>query len=307
MAKLTILLRSLNQTGAVAAKWLARGDRLADAMPGRDAMLRECFQFIGTQIPVAALTHTLDARDAPGATWLRADPCYVAVDAVTVRMLACEIADLSTEESNELAQALRPLFGDAGFPLEAASPARWYLRCPANVQLPRFSAPHDVLGDDLMPHLPSGSNARQWRHLLNEAQVILHNHPVNAQRMQRGQLPANSLWFWGAGVLPEWVRSPFTHVDSNDEVMIALARLAKVPASLRQPDCLVQLQHGGNVLLDVADLRDPAALQSDWLLPIAKLMQQRKLTRVQVHAQSGERVVLEPWHRWRFWRHVLPA
>ena len=38
--------------------------------------------------------------------------------------------------------------------------------------MPRFSTPAETLGDDLAKHLPSGDNERQWRHLMNEAQVI---------------------------------------------------------------------------------------------------------------------------------------
>src|SRR5262249_36634556 len=154
-------------------------------------------------VPAAALTRSLDANDAAGAIWLRADPCHVVPDAAAVRMLAWGNLALSSEESAELARALKPLFGDAGFPLEATLPQRWYLRCPASARLPHFTAAADVLGADLLTHFPHGDNERQWRHLLNEAQVILHNHPVNQRRAQRGQVTANSVWFWGAGALPD--------------------------------------------------------------------------------------------------------
>ena len=218
MPTLTMLLPELARVERARqlVQWLARGDRLPNARPGHDAALRECFEFIGTTLPVAALTRSLDAGDASGAQWLRADPAYAVADAVTARLMACGELGLSPEESDELARALRPLFGDAGFPLEAPRPDRWYLSCPLDARLPAFADPRDVLGDDLMRHLPRGDNERQWRSLFNEAQVILHNHPVNARRVQRGQVPANSLWFWGAGKLPDWVRTRFAQVASRD-------------------------------------------------------------------------------------------
>src|SRR4051812_46074377 len=208
MACLTVLLpESRRVAGSVTlATWLSRGDRLPDVEPGRYAALRACFEFTGKELPVAALTRGLDASDAAQAQWVRADPCHVAVDAVAVRMLAWGNLGLTQADSDEFARALRPLFGDAGFPLEPATPQRWYLRCPAGAKLPKFVAPADVLGADLLPFLPSGDNQRQWHHLLNEAQVILHNHPLNAQRAARGQVAVNSVWFWGAGKLPDWVR-----------------------------------------------------------------------------------------------------
>ncbi|HEY7871742.1 MAG TPA: phosphoglycerate mutase, partial [Rudaea sp.] len=181
MPALTLLLPPLTRVARTSqlALWLARGDRLPDAKPGRDTALRECFEFIGTSLPTAALTRSLDASDAPGALWLRADPAFAMADAVTARLMACGDLGLSRDECDELAHALRPLFGDGGFPLEAARPDRWYLRCPPESRLPVFADPRDVLGDDLMQHLPRGDNERQWRSLFNEAQVILHNHSVN--------------------------------------------------------------------------------------------------------------------------------
>ena len=52
----------------------------------------------------------------------------------------------------------------------------------------------------------SGEGAERWRALLNESQIVLHNHPINAVREARGAVAVNSLWFWGAGTLPDSVR-----------------------------------------------------------------------------------------------------
>jgi len=314
MAELSLLLPALARiqaagTPAVLRRWLARGDGLPDAKPGREAALRDCFEFAGTTLATAALTRDLDCHDACGALWLRADPAYAMADAVTVRLLACGTVDLSHEESNELARALRPLFGDAGFPLEPATPARWYLRCPIDARLPLFAAPVDVLGDDLMRHLPQGENQRQWRHLLNEAQVILHNHPVNAQRAQHGQMPANSLWFWGAGKLPEIVRSPFTRVFSNDDVAIALARVAKVASAAPESFDAFHIETNDTLLLDLTDVRDGAALERSWLDPLDAMLRHSALNAVHLRFVAGERTTIKPAHRWRFWRKIkaVPA
>jgi hypothetical protein len=288
MPTLTLLLPELARVerSRQLAQWLARGDRLSNAKPGRETTLRECFEFIGTTLPVAALTRSLDANDAAGAQWLRADPAYAMADTVTARLMACGELGLSQEESDELARALRPLFGDAGFPLEALRPDRWYLRCPLDARLPAFADPRDVLGDDLMRHLPRGDNERQWRSLFNEAQVILHNHPVNVRRAQRGQVPANSLWFWGAGKLPEWVRTRFAQVVSTDSGVAALAKLGKIPvvdmqAALAKTDA--------DILLDATEVTEIDA---------------RRFSGIVLLFASGERVHYRHAHRWRFWRRV---
>jgi hypothetical protein len=312
MAELTVLLPPLAQikaagTPAVLARWLARGDRRPDAVRGRDAALRECFEFLGVTLPAAALTRSLDASDAAGALWLRADPAYAVADAVTARLLACGTMDLSREEADALARALQPLFGDAGFPLEVATPSRWYLRCPIGARLPRFAAPADALGDDLMQHLPQGDNERQWRRLLNEAQVILHNHPVNVQRVQRGQIPANSVWFWGPGTRPEWVRTSFTRVFSSDDIAVALAHLANVAVAKAEPAAVFHIETKDTLLLDLAGIRDPLGLERGWLAPLDAVFRRRKLKLLHLNFVGGERFTVKPAHRWRFWRRIKQA
>jgi hypothetical protein len=300
MATLTLLLPELRRVrmSGVLARWLARADRLTCAAPGNGVALRECFEFTGTSLPVAALTRAADAGDAGDATWLRADLCNVAVDAVAVRMLAWGNLGLDRAESDELARALRPLFGDAGFPLEATTPERWYLRCPAAVPLPRFVSPGLVLGDSLLRHLPTGENERQWRHLLNEAQVILHNHRVNMRRVERGQVPANSLWFWGAGKLPEWVRTRFTRAISQDAVVIGLARLAKIAIE----SSLGHATANDAQLLDLREYREGDSLELAWLAHVAEIYE--RTSELDLRFVSGERFLLKPRHRWRLWRRV---
>ena len=286
MSVLTLLLPELARVEHVPplSLWLSRGDRLPDAKPGRDSALRECFEFTGTLLPMAALTRSLDADDASAALWVRADPAYAMVDAATARLIDCGDLGLTQTESDELAGALRPLFGDAGFPLEAVRSDRWYLRCPLDARVPVFADPRLARGDDLMRHLPRGDNERRWRSLFNEAQVILHNHPLNVRRAQSGKMPVNSLWFWGAGTLPDWVRTRFAQVVSADPVVVALARLAKVPGV--DPSARVA-ESGANVLLDVAEVPQ---------------IDVRRFVGIDALFASGERLRYRHGHRWRFWR-----
>jgi hypothetical protein len=41
--------------------------------------------------------------------------------------------------------------------------------------------------------------AKKWRRLQNELQMILHDHPVNEARLERGELSINSVWLYGCG------------------------------------------------------------------------------------------------------------
>jgi len=310
MAELTLLLgakQDLLAEAPLLRAWTARGDRLADAAAGRDAILREAFEFIGTGVPVAALTRSLDAADAGAALWLRADPAWVVPDAVTLRLLACGDMQLSADDSAALARALMPLFGDAGFPLEATSPSRWYLRCPAGAQLPVFSPPADALGDDVARHLPQGDGGKRWQYLLNEAQVILHHHPVNAARSARGLAPVNSLWIWGGGKLPDWIRTPFTDVRSDDDVVRALSARSKVDFAALADGLPADFGTDTRLLIDLAVLCDAADLDRRWLQPAQAALAARELDAIDLHFAGGERFRYRHRHRWRFWRRIAQA
>lgn len=312
MAVLTLLLPPRARLAAEAAlaqgplaSWWHRGDRAADAEPGREAALRGQFQFTGKTLPVAALTRQLDAADAAGAVWLRADPAYARADMTTARLLACGELGLRAAEAQALIQPLRPLFGDAGFPIDAPVPQRWYLRCPPGAQLPAFSAPADVLGDDLGRHLPPGAEGRRWRSLFNEAQILLHQHPLNAERLRRGQLPVNALWFWGGGVLPDWVRSPFGDVLGDDVLLRALAARAGARMHAAEPAALAGLAADAAALLDLAVEREGGVLCT-WIDALAAALRDGRLSAVDVHFESGERVHVTARQRWRLWRRLRP-
>lgn len=283
------------------ARWLSRGDRQPDAKPGRDVALRETFEFTGVHFPYAALTRSLVWSDAADAVWVNADPAVVIADAVTVRMLACGTLGLTPEESSELAKPLRLLFGDAGFPLDVSPTGRWQLRCPKSSRLPVFSPPSAVLGDDMARHLPTGDNERQWRHLLNEAQIILHNHPLNASRAQRGLSPANSVWFWGEGALPDWVRTPLTRVVSGDEPVVALARLAKVPHIDTGWNAEDPANRSDTILLDLGSANDAQSVDVH-LSNLDSALKRRYVTSLRIVSADGTRCIYKPSHAWRVWR-----
>lgn len=282
------------------ARLLGRADRLPDATPGRDAQLLRAFDVLPQRIPVAPITRQMDAGDGHHGAWLRADPAHVRADMGSARMLACGELRLDAEEADALVAALRPLFGDEGFPISAPVPSRWYLMLPAQSQLPAFAPPQVVLGDDLHAHMPEGDAGRRWRRLLNEAQVILHNHPLNARRAAAGKLPVNSLWFWGAGSLPDHVRANGQRYASVDPLVLALARLATAPVVALDPVALDAEQ--GPTTIDLATLRDVAELEAPWLTAALVALAAGRFAAIDLDFADGARFVWRHSHRWRLWR-----
>lgn len=284
------------------ARALGRADRMATGEPGERAQLLRHFDLLPRGWPVAALTRNLDVGDAAPATWLRADPAWVRPDINGARLMACgDMLRLAQEDADALLPALRPLFGDVGFTLDAPTPARWYLRLPRDARLPAFVDPADALGADMFDHLPgtddTGSEARRWRALANEAQVVLHNHPWNARRAAAGKPPVNALWFWGTSVLPERVGTRHSRLQSNDPMARALAGAAGIA-------------HSDRGAIDIAtqdglhDLRDagPTEAIDAWLAPMCTAIGNRSLQQLSLDFADGTGFVIEHRQHWRLWR-----
>ena len=283
-------------------RMLGRADRMPARDPGEAAQLLRHFELLPRGWPVAALTRQLDAADVAASAWLRADPAWVRPDINGARLMACgDMLRLTQEDVDSLLPALRPLFGDVGFILDAPTPSRWYLRLPRDSRLPVFVDPADALGADMFDHLPgsddASSEARRWRALANEAQVVLHNHPWNARRAAAGKPPVNALWFWGAGALPEYVGTRHSRLQSNDPLARALADAAGIAHSdLGEID--IATQDG------LHDLRDaePTEVIDAWLASAFSAVGTKALRRLSLDFADGAGYVIERSQRWRLWR-----
>lgn len=277
---------------------LGRADR-SHAAGGIDSL----FDILPRGWPAAAVMRQHERGDAPGSAWVRADPAYVRPDINGARLLAIgEALGLDDESADALLQPLRPVFGDVGMPIEASSPGRWYLRLAPGAKLPDFVDPAEALGADLFDQLPAGPEGRRWRALLSEAQVTLHQHPLNAERAAAGLAPVNSVWFWGAGRLPDAVASPYSTVLTNDPAIVAFAALAgstsgDTPASWPgSSDALA---------VDLRDVRRLDQLVAAWLEPALADVRGGAIESLMVQWADGVRFVMRRSQSLRFWRRPL--
>jgi len=148
MPRLILLLPATMKFAGIAlpaalAKALGRTDR-GTHEGGRQAQLSRHFRLLPDRWADAALTRAADTdeTDARLSGWLRADPAYIRPDINGARLLGIgDALGIEQADVDALLPALRPLFGDAGFTLDAPTPSRWYLRLPREAKLPAFASP----------------------------------------------------------------------------------------------------------------------------------------------------------------------
>jgi 2,3-bisphosphoglycerate-independent phosphoglycerate mutase len=62
--------------------------------------------------------------------------------------------------------------------------------------------PHDIIGQPVASYLDRLASHGLLLGLMEAAQALLKDHPVNEDRVKKGKNPANNVWFWGQGHAP---------------------------------------------------------------------------------------------------------
>ena len=176
-------------------------------------------------LPVAALTLTAERNDITGKHCMQLASVHLHTD-MDHAILYDEFAlDLSPQEKQQLLSELNAHFAQDDIAIISDACGRWFIVSdePFSVET---SALHAVIGRNINFHLPAGENAVYWKRFLNEAQMLMHQSPVNAAREQQGKLVANSLWLWGQGSLSNRTTHPDTTVYTNDDLLRGVAQYA---------------------------------------------------------------------------------
>lgn len=189
-------------SGLPATQWLAsRGRRAAGSTadwrawllsrfgPGVDA-LRRC--------PAGAALRALVTGERDEGCWGCAEPVHLVTGLDHLRLAPLADLGLTPAEARALCDSIATVLADSGYVLRFTGSGPWLLECPTGIECDTVE-PADAEGRDLRDCLPAGRDGLQVRKLMNELQMLLHQHPVNDHRLDRGLAPVNALWLWGFG------------------------------------------------------------------------------------------------------------
>lgn len=118
------------------------------------------------------------------------------------RMLDHSADEITTEEADKLIEALDKALGNESRRLYTGISYRHCLiwkNAPGEYP---FERPHDIIGQCIGTHLPSGEEGKPYLEMMEMSYEILKDHPVNQERRRRGLKPANSIWLWSPGKKP---------------------------------------------------------------------------------------------------------
>lgn len=314
------IARLLPQMPAL-ARLLGRADQAHGFASGGEAGACEAFGVSGPPWPFAAAARAgedgADATTTGDRWWLRADPAYLRVDTGHARLFGAYAIGIGAAESRDLLATLNGHFAEDGICLAAPVPDRWYLALERPSDLATHP-PAEVAGRNIDAFMPTGEDAAAWRRRLNEAQMLLHDHPVNIERERRSALPINSLWIWGGGWAPV-VRDAPQRVWADDVLTRGLGRLGgSEPLALPATGAELEPVAGTAAVADFS-ARDPlvhgefdawmdalGTIESRWLSPLLERLQRGDFDELELRPADGRGFRLTRSRLKRFWRRTEP-
>lgn len=263
--------------------------------------------------PIAALALEADGGKADDAYWLRADPVHLRVMRDRIVLADSRALNLTQQESDALADSIGAHFGSTLQP-RALQPAHWYIKL---ADAPRLQTTPLAIaaGRDIQPLMPQGEDALQFRSMLNEVQMLLHAHPVNQIREQRGELAVNALWLWGGGIKPTPPTQSSVTLYTQDRTAAFLA--ARCGAQVRHTETGVSAALKSLPSIVVLDELTPSgqcgdmfgwwdalsALEHNWFAPLLESLGGLRLATLALSDPiNGSTLHVNRGDAWKLWR-----
>ncbi len=111
---------------------------------------------------------------------------------------------IDSEQARELIDAINEQLGSEAIQFYPGSGHRHLMVWVGGKVRAICVDPQQVVGRPINEYLPSGDGAEILRKLMDASLMILRDHPINEERRDAGQKPANCLWLWGQGRAPSW-------------------------------------------------------------------------------------------------------
>ncbi|WFE68527.1 hypothetical protein P8S54_10005 [Thiomicrospira sp. R3] len=247
--------------------------------------------------------------------WIRVDPVQLIPDRDTLVLIPASQLELTADESLSLLDGFNAHFAQDGVQLVYGSSQAWYLSLPQAVDI-QTTALAQAAFRNLQGLFPQGHASGYWRKLMNEAQMLFFNHPVNQARRDRGQAEINSIWLWGEGKLEDQQikARPDAKIWGQGSYLQGLASLTQAQCENQPPHYQAWLENANKtpnllnhlIVLD-ADSQSLAdntlqSLERDWFQGLLKGLQQGEIHSLYIDLGFDQGFLLEPKYLKRVWR-----
>jgi 2,3-bisphosphoglycerate-independent phosphoglycerate mutase len=107
---------------------------------------------------------------------------------------------ISTEDARELIKMLGKRMGNDKLRFVPGTQYRHLMMVKgAGFENAKCTPPHDISGQKIEGHMPSGAKSKELAQWMADSQLYLEGHEVNRERRREGKKTANMIWPWGQG------------------------------------------------------------------------------------------------------------
>jgi len=106
---------------------------------------------------------------------------------------------LSCEESINYLNALQNQISDCAVTFYPGLGPHNIMVMPSKPFTKSLTPPNELIGQGIRKFMPVDDEFKDLIYIINQAQIILHNHPINKKRKLENLDSANSIWLWGNG------------------------------------------------------------------------------------------------------------
>jgi hypothetical protein len=204
---------------------------------------------------------------------------------------------LTQDEYLTLTQYFNQFFVEEGLVLiPSVTQQYWILKTSAPWHLttqPIQTAMHQ----NIQGFMPQGPDAQQLRQVMNQVQMLMHEHPINLQRVADGLPEINSLWFSGNSISQLAAAQIKTALIGNSALIHAVSHALKLPSFAHLDSAIEECVQDALMLIQPND-------HVPWE-SIFDAVKSRKIKHLTLHlplANGTLQVSLNPFDCWKFWR-----
>lgn len=225
--------------------------------------------------------------------WFCLNPIHIHVARDHLVMQDQRRLAMSDEEARQLFEVALTICQEDGRTLLWGDAKHWFLRADEWAELKTASL-DAASGHNMEIWLASGAQARAWRRLQNEIQMMWHAHPINQSREQIGERSINSVWLHsGSAQLPATdfltTEAPYQQLARPACNTIVLTHLSEAALNSDWGNWLAQFQ----------------TLEQDWFAPLRQALLEKKYTQLKfVFSDEQHLHIVEcrAPQAWKFWR-----
>lgn len=111
---------------------------------------------------------------------------------------------ISTRDATVLIDALNNRYNKQLIKFHTGVSYRHIMIASSDFKHLKTIAPHDIVSQNVLNHLPNGKNEDEMKRLLQDAHVFLSQHAINKEREKNNLKTANFIWPWSQGKTPEY-------------------------------------------------------------------------------------------------------